>query len=278
MKRFLSIIAVLAGVSLTLGMVVYGFANNSKSGKMIGIVATKAIATVEVMDQPGAKGSIRVASVNVPGPSWIAVHLDDNGMPGKRIGLQRVPAGRSTDVSIKIDGVTLTDKLIVAVHADRGIAGVFEFSPGNFDASPDKPYFVDGMELAMESKVVAPPFGVKAGVGEASITATDQPGAKGAIIVAQAVAPTGAWLVVHLDDNGAPGKRVGFQQIAAGTSANVSVALDPAIALTDKLLVAVHADRGVAGTLEFDMMDKYNSPDQPFFVDGKEVATAISVK
>ncbi len=42
--------------------------------------------------------------------------------------------------------------------------------------------------------------------------------------------------------------------------------------------MAVHADRETLNVFEFDMMDKINSADQPFFVDGEEVATAVSVK
>lgn len=278
MKRFLNIAGVVLGVALTLGMTVYAFANASKAGEMVGVVTTAKFASLEVMDQPGAKGSIMVAGVKAPGPSWIAVHLDDNGMPGERVGLQAIPAGESTDVEVKIDDVKLTDQLIVAVHADHGIVGTLEFSKDNFDASPDKPYFVDGMELAMEVKVATPPFGVKAGAGEAAITVADQPGAAGSLAVAEAVSPTGAYIVVHLDDDGNPGARVGFQSIPAGTSENVAVKLDPSVHLTEKLFVAVHADRGVAGTLEFDMMDKYNSPDQPFFVNDEEVATAVRIK
>jgi hypothetical protein len=278
MKRFLNITGLVLGLLLSLSMTVYAFANSSKAGDMVGVVVAKKAAAVEVMDQPGAKGSITVARVLVPGQSWIAVHLDEGGMPGKRIGLQAVPAGESRDVVVRIDDVKLTDKLIVAVHADRGIVGTFEFAKDKFDSSPDKPYFVGGMELAMEASVVGKPFGVKAGEGEASIQVADQPGVTDSLIVAKAVAPTGAWIVVHLDDNGKPGKRVGYAQIPAGESTNVVVKLDPSIPLTDKLLVAVHADRGVVGTLEFNMMDKDNSPDQPFFVMGKEVATAVSVK
>jgi hypothetical protein len=83
---------------------------------------------------------------------------------------------------------------------------------------------------------------------------------------------------VHLDDGGKPGKRVGFQQIPAGESLGTTVSLKAGASVTDQLFVAIHADRGTAGTLEFDMMDKINSPDQPFFVNGKEVATAVRVK
>jgi len=117
MKRFLNIVGVVIGVLFTLSMTVYAFANASSAGKMVGVVTTAKNASVEVMDQPGAKGSIVVGKVNVPGPSWIAVHLDDNGMPGKRIGLEAIPAGSRSDVTVKIDDVALTDKLIVAVHA-----------------------------------------------------------------------------------------------------------------------------------------------------------------
>ena len=175
MKRFLNIVGIVLGVVLSLGMTVYAFANAGGAGKMIGVVATPKVASVEVMDQPGATGSLMVKSVKVPGPSWIAVHLDDNGMPGKRIGLQAVPAGESSDVAVKIDDVTLTDKLIVAVHADRGIIGTFEFTKDQFDASPDKPYFVDGMELAMEASVAA-----------TESSATSQPATSGAQTMAPA--------------------------------------------------------------------------------------------
>lgn len=278
MKKATLVAVTAIGTVALLALTGYAFANAPKPGTMVGIIASKKSASVEVMDQPGAKGSIKVAKVQVPGPSWIAVHLDDKGMPGKRVGLQSVPAGNSTDVEVKLDGVKLTDKLIVAVHADRGIVGKFEFDKKLFDASPDKPYFVGGMELAMETKVSERPFGVKAADGEASIKISDQPVVAGAIIVDEAVAPAGAWVVVHLDEGGKPGKRVGYQQIFAGTNQRVAVMLDPSITLTDRLLVAVHADRGVAGKLEFDMMDKYASPDQPFFVGGKEVATAVTIK
>jgi hypothetical protein len=278
MKRFLNIVGVVSGVILTLSITVYAFANASSAGKMVGVVTTAENASVEVMDQPGAKGTITVGSVRVPGPSWISVHLDDEGMPGERIGYMAIPAGESSDVKVKIDDVALTDKLIVAVHADRGIVGTFEFSKEKFDVSPDKPYFVDGMELAMGVKVATPPFGVTADEGEAAIVVADQPGAKGSITVSEAVAPTGAWIVVHLYDNGKPGENVGFRQIAAGTSTNVVVKLDPDVSLTGKLVVTLHADRGVAGTLEFETMDKYNSPDQPFVVNGNEVATTAQVE
>ncbi len=96
-------------------------------------------------------------------------------------------------------------------------------------------------------------------------------------MVDKAVAPTDAWVVVHLEKDGAPGQRVGLAHIPAGESAAVTVTLDP-VNLTDNVLVAVHADRGETNVYEFDMMDKINSLDQPFFVGGKEVAVKAKVK
>ncbi|MFA5844169.1 MAG: hypothetical protein WC971_04980 [Coriobacteriia bacterium] len=278
MRRILGIAATAFGVLAILAMTGYTFANAGDAGKMSGVIVDKKNAAIEVMDQPGAKGSITVARVLAPGRSWIAVHLDEGGKPGKRVGLLEIGEGESRDVKVEIDDVKLSDKLIVALHADRGVAGEFEFAMDDFALSPDKPYFVDGMELAMEASVAEKPFGVTAAEGEAAIEVADQPGAAGSIAVARALAPTGAWIVVHLDDGGKPGKRAGFQRIPAGDNADVVVSLDPTVTLTDRLFVAIHADRGVAGELEFDMMDKYNSPDQPFFVDGEEVATAARVR
>lgn len=279
MKRFFSIIGIILGVALSLGMTVYSFANAAEGSKMMGIVVNERTAALEVMDQPGAEESIMVSSVKVPRASWIAVHLDDNGMPGKRVGLKSIPAGTSSDVEVALDkGITLTDKLIVAVHADYGAIGQFEFAMDRFEASADKPYFVGGMELAMEASVKKLPFGVDAAPGSASIKVSDQPGITTSLLVDEAVAPTAAFVVVHADDNGKPGARLGVQAIPSGTSTKVTVTLDPGVPLTDKVLVAVHADRGTGGVFEFDMMDKYNSPDQPFFVDGQEVATAAAVK
>ena len=79
-----------------------------------------------------------------------------------------------------------------------------------------------------------------------------------------------------------PGRRsaglvIGFGKGGFRLSSDVAVELYQ-LPLTDTLFVAVHADRGAADLFEFDMMDKINSPDQPFFVDGTEVALAINVR
>jgi hypothetical protein len=85
-------------------------------------------------------------------------------------------------------------------------------------------------------------------------------------------------VVVHLDVDGKPGERVGLVHVDGGESRVVDVALDPKVELTDKLLVALHADRGIVGKFEFDMGKFETSPDKPYFVEGMELATAVAVR
>jgi hypothetical protein len=279
MKRFVAVaaIAVLALSALTLS----GCSSSAKAEgggmalpKVWGYVAAEKNAQLDVADQLGVDKLV-VKRVLAPADAWIVVHADDNGMPGERVGLAHVSKGESLNVEVPLKGVK-TEKVIVAIHADKGTPGEFDFDMMKKLESPDRPFFVNEKELA---KIVAVrEFGVKADSGTAAIEASAQPGASGTLTIDRAVAPGPAWVVVHLNDNGMPGKRIGYAPIVAGENRSVTVSLSPDIALTPEVLVAIHADRGVLGTLEFDMMDKVNSPDQPYFVDGQEVATKVSVK
>jgi len=232
-------------------------------------------ASIEATDQVGAEKTITVAGVDSPGPAWIVVHKDAGGMPGERVGLAPVKAGRSSDVEVDLTTDMLSEKLFVALHADRGTADRFDFDMADKLGSADQPYFVDGGEVATAIKVREFGYAVPAG---AAISVAPQVVQNGLLRVATAAAPEDAWIVVHLDAGGAPGARVGLLHIPAGPSANRVVQLDASKMFTDTLFVAMHADRGEKGLFEFDMSDKVNSPDQPFFVNGAEVATAVTIR
>jgi hypothetical protein len=276
MKKLRAIALSLLAAVLLGASTVYAFANAPEKGSMgvWGYVAGAKYAQLEVADQIGAD-TLVVSLAKAPVGAWVVVHADDNGMPGERVGLARIDKGDNREVKVELKDVK-SEKVIVAIHADRGEPGKFDFDMDDKTGSPDRPFFVGGKELAKAVKVRE--FGVKDPSGTAAIKVSDQTLSNSTLLVDSAAAPTGAWVVVHLNDNGMPGKRVGVQQIPAGSVAGVAVALDPKITLTPELLVAVHADRGALGTFEFDMDDKLNSPDQPFFVNGKEVATAVKVK
>lgn len=233
-------------------------------------------ASIVATDQIGAEKLLLVDEVDAPADSWIVVHKGVDGAPGERVGLARVEAGVTKNVEIELSTEMLPEELIVALHADRGDAEVFDFDMMNKLESPDQPYFVDGEEVAAVIKVRE--FGYPTGAGTASIVVSNQMVSNALLLVDSAAAPEGSWIVVHLDAGGAPGARVGLLHIPAGTTMGAIVQLDASKHLTETLFVAIHADRGQAGTFEFDMMDRVNSPDQPFFVDGAEVAAGVTIR
>lgn len=233
-------------------------------------------ASIKAFDQIDAAKTIVVEEVVAPADSWIVVHKSVDGAPGERVGLQRVEKGESKDIEVELTEEMLPEQLIIALHADRGEAEVFDFDMMDKLASPDQPYFVDGEEVAVV--IAVREFGYATPAGTSSIVVSDQVVRDALLTVDLAVSPEPAWIVVHLDNNGAPGARVGLLHIPAGTTASAIVQLDASKELTEKLFVAVHADRPTIGAFEFDMMDRVNSPDQPFFVDGAEVATAVTVR
>lgn len=149
MKRFKTIGLIILAAVITVSMTVYAFANAPEGGGMgvWGYVADADDASLEVMDQPGAE-TLVVDEVKAPGKAWIVVHMDDNGMPGMRVGLKAIDEGTSRNVRVELEEVD-GEKVIVAVHADKGERGEFEFDMEDADHSPDRPFFVDRMELAM---------------------------------------------------------------------------------------------------------------------------------
>ncbi|PKQ29115.1 MAG: hypothetical protein CVT60_07055 [Actinobacteria bacterium HGW-Actinobacteria-10] len=122
-------------------------------GGMTGYIASERDAQLEIDQEQASSSMLTVDRVKAPENAWIVVHLDDDGMPGDRVGLQPIDEGESEDVSVQLDNVT-TENVIVAVHADRGEEGEFEFDGDDMAGSPDKPFFVNGEELA---KVVPVP-------------------------------------------------------------------------------------------------------------------------
>lgn len=233
-------------------------------------------ASIEASDQIGAEKTITVDEVYAPDAAWIVVHKAVDGAPGDRVGLARVKAGTSKNVKVELTEKMLPEQLIVAVHADRGTPEVFDFDMMDKLGSPDQPYFVKGEEVA--AVITVREFGYATPAGTSSITVMEQDVMGGTLMVDEAVTPEDAWIVVHLDGGGKPGARVGLLRIPAGTTHMASVQLDMSKRMTSTLFVAIHADRPELGMFEFDMMNRVNSPDQPYFVDGVEVATAVTVR
>lgn len=152
LNRAIAALGIVVALLVTGAAVAFALTSGSAPRRMVGVVVSPSNAGLTVADQPGASRTLHVAALKVPGPSWVVVHLDENGKPGMRIGLAHVDAGAGrADVALK--SAPTTEKLIVALHADRGTLGRFDFAMDHFDTSADKPYFVNGTELAREVAV-----------------------------------------------------------------------------------------------------------------------------
>ena len=274
MRRFvrMGLWALVAVLVMTVSAWTFAQAGTDKY-MMVGVVVAEERVALEVEDQLGAAEAVTVSRVLAPDDSWLVVHLDDDGMPGKRIGLLRVDEGESVDLSVPLDEPATTPNVIVALHADRGRADEFEFDKEKFMSSPDKPYFVEFEEVAVVVAIAE--FGVVAEEGQAGLEAGPDAFGGDTVMLSRVTAPAEAWVVVHLDDNGMPGKRVGLLGVRPGESREVTVVLEEDGAEARSLIVALHADRGQRDEFEFDMDDKLGSPDQPFFIDGEEVAVVV---
>ncbi len=73
------------------------------------------------------------------------------------------------------------------------------------------------------------------------------------------------WMVIHADDNGAPGPILGSGPVAAGANINVTVEIAAENA-TDTMYAMLHTDAGTPGEFEFP------GPDGPVMADGVVVA------
>jgi hypothetical protein len=154
MNRLLKIAGLVLATIAVAGVTAYAYAASQGEPKMLGVVVAAKNAALEVADQPGVTSTLRVDRVLAPGASWVVVHLDMDGKPGERVGVAHVDGGETADLTVQLDPkVKLTEKLLVALHADRGIEDKLEFDMAKFESSPDKPYFVDGMELATAVRV-----------------------------------------------------------------------------------------------------------------------------
>jgi hypothetical protein len=148
-KRFLQVIGVAAAVLLVMGALAVSYASTRRATTMVGVVVAHGGASIEATDQLGVQGALTVDRVVAPDASWVAVYNKGmGGMPSTRVGLVRVPAGESRDISIPLDtSVRLTESVMIVLVADRGTSSVFEYDPKRFDTSTDKPYWVDGKQV-----------------------------------------------------------------------------------------------------------------------------------
>ncbi len=103
-----------------------------------------------------------------------------------------------------------------------------------------------------------------------AVVTSDQDVVDGTVTVKMASANGPSWVVIHADDNGAPGPVLGQTAVEAGVAKDVLITIDTE-GLTDTLHAMLHDDLGEVGTYEFP------GADVPTQVGGKIVMKPFQV-
>jgi len=95
-------------------------------------------------------GTIRVPLVEAARPGYVTLRDDDDGSPGRILGVSRVSPGRTADLAVEIEEPVSVaaegrTRLWVLVHADDG--------DGEFDPDEDRPVTVDDQPVASQLPV-----------------------------------------------------------------------------------------------------------------------------
>jgi hypothetical protein len=203
--------------------------------------------SVTVSDQEIADGTVTVDAVVSEGPGWIVIHADQDGAPGPVLGYTAVSDGENSAVAVELAAEGRTETLYAMLHTDAGTVGTYEF-PGD-----DGPVSVD------DQVVVVPFTATEAMMAEEemmaeemvpSVTVSDQSLMDGAVTVDKVVSSGPGWIVIHADQDGAPGPVLGHTAVSDGENSAVVVEL-AAEGRTDTLYAMLHTDAGTVGTYEF---------------------------
>ena len=103
-----------------------------------------------------------------------------------------------------------------------------------------------------------------------SVTVSDQAIENGMVTVDQVVSDGQGWIVIHAQQDGAPGPVIGHAAVQDGENNDVSVEIDVANA-TETLYAMLHTDAGEMGTYEFPGVDT------PVQVEGQVVVQPFAV-
>jgi LPXTG-motif cell wall-anchored protein len=84
-----------------------------------------------------------------------------------------------------------------------------------------------------------------------SLEADDQALTNNSVNVKEVYSAQDGWMVIHLDENNAPGKVIGHTAVKKGESTDVKVTLDQPVSAGTKVWPMLHIDAGTSGTYEF---------------------------
>lgn len=207
--------------------------------------------SVTVGDQIITDGTVTIESVVSDGIGFLVVHADNEGAPGMVLGFAPLTDGLNENVEVELDTANATPVLYAMLHTDDNTEGEYEF--GAVEGA-DAPVAVDGA-------VVTPAFNTNLVVVRDQVLLPGDGGevAETVTLTADVVMSDGpGFLVIHADNEGAPGPVLGFASVD-GMTEGVTVELASAD-VTPVVWPMLHVDTGEVGTYEFGTVEGADGP------------------
>jgi hypothetical protein len=203
----------------------------------VGLLAPLAPAAVTFAEQRTDGEEVVVAEVTLPAPGFVALHADEDGLPGAILGISALlPEGASRDVPVGLEGPEAGPQTVFAVaYVDRdgdGLAGItaagsLDEVAQAFDGGPAR--------ASAEITVVL--------TAPAVLEVEDQEGDGTTVVVASATLPSPGFIEVRADDGGTPGRRLARSDVLpTGTTSDLEIELAEPLAADAVLWIRVRID------------------------------------
>lgn len=196
---------------------------------------------VVMPDQFLVDGTLTASTVVTAQNGWLVIHAGTEEGPGEVIGYAPVFAGNNSGVVVTLDGES-TNTVYPMMHVDTGEAEVYEF--GMVEGA-DGPVTVNDAVVVFPISTV-PTIEYSGTLNGATLT------------IASALIDVDGWMVIHADNEGAPGAVIGYTALPAGYNSNIVVELDTADVET--VFPMLHVDTGEEGVYEFGMVEGADTP------------------
>jgi len=118
-----------------------------------GVAVEAHSASLVVRDQSAQRGALTLEYLLLPGPSWVSVRLLEDGVPGRQVGLASAAAGEYQQYRVPLSETVRGKDVVVALIADRGRSGRFEYQTGDPLGSPDQPYVSAGLIASQRARI-----------------------------------------------------------------------------------------------------------------------------
>lgn len=212
---------------------------------MVNLLPPLAPASIAMEDQRSDGITVVVTEVNLPAPGFVALHADEDGVPGVILGLSGLlAAGASGDVALTLERpLDATQAVFAVAYVDRdgdGVAGLTDA-----DSLDDVAQGPDGGPARAAAVVTV------VHVAPVVLEVEDQEGDGTVVTVASVSLPAAGFLELRIDQAGSPGRVLMVSDLLpAGTSTGLDFEFETALDADAVFWVRVRIDFDGNGELD----------------------------